>query len=1212
MLRISKALNSGKLQTYHDLEYTSPSQNYYQHGDRVRGEWQGQLATQWGLTGEVGAQEFTRLSEGQHPLTGDEVVRHRMPTDYEDARGKNVKAVAHRAGWDATFSPPKSVSLTALVGGDERIRVAHREAVITALNELEKYTQARLGGNRPAETTSKFLVAKFEHDTARPVDGYAAPQLHTHAVIFNVTERANGTTRAIDADSLFKSQQYATAIYQSELMYRLRSFGYEIETGRSGAPEVKGFSADYLEISSQRHQKIEEALAKAGAHGHEAAEIAAHATREKKQELTPAQVLAAHREVAAAYGNQPQRVVQEAQQRAQNHEHNPDRAVRAREAVTYARNSLFEREAVADERLIFRDALRRGMGETTYPEIRAEFASRHERGEFRSVETEKYASGRSFTTPETIAAEHANVSFMRAAQNAAAPIMSAETAQRHAQQQEYLNLSQRRVIEEVLNSPDRVHGLQGRAGVGKTEVLKIIRAGAETKGYTVEGFAPTSRAAGQLREAGIEATTLQSFLARGHNANAPPQQHLYMLDEASLTSTQQMRAFFERLHTDDRVLVIGDTRQHQAVEAGRPFQQLQEAGMRTSQLDKIMRQKDPELLKAVEHLSRNETQQGISLLQQQSRITEVPHHSERIAAIAKDYASSPERTLVVSPDNKSRQEINEAVRAALREQGVLPQTSTPLRTLVHRSDMTGADRTWAGRYNVGDVVQYTTGSKEFDLKRDNMATVRAVDARGNMLTVEREDGTSVTYDPRRLRGVHVFQEVERGFSTADRIQFTATQKQLGVANRDLGTIVQMDGDRMRVALDGKDHRTIEFKTDTVRQYDHGYAVTSHSSQGLTTTRVIAHFDTEAPKNLVNTRLAYVAISRASHDAHIYTNDIENLGKRLSSNISKSAAVEFRTKDPARGVEQAIAAFRRGDPANGLNLLKQQHRVHEYANHEHRMAAVALEYAARPENTVIVASNHEDRVELTRLVRDELRQQGKLHGETHTVLISTPQDVGTGRLAARYAPGDTIRYRNGSAELGIANHSEATVLRVEASANRLTVATRDGGEVSYNPALTSKMTDQSSVFRTEERDVAIGDRIRFSKGESGYPVRAGEFAAIERVDSNNMLTLRRDNGKTIQLDAKQTKTLDHAYVVENLQQATAQRVIIVGDEGQLAAHPKNLSLRTQDVAVFSSPAIDGAVPKIGKQPFETLGISKSETFSAGKAPAVNFEGFGMGR
>src|SRR6202041_4004309 len=155
--------------------------------------------------------------------------------------GKAVAPVEHRAGWDATFSAPKSVSLTALVGGDDRVRDAHRESVRVALEQLEHYTQARIGGNHAPETTAKFIAAKFEHDTARPVDGYVAPQLHTHAVVFNITERDNGQSRAIQPQSLFASQQFATAIYQSELTYRLRPLGYEIAFGRSGAPGVKGY-----------------------------------------------------------------------------------------------------------------------------------------------------------------------------------------------------------------------------------------------------------------------------------------------------------------------------------------------------------------------------------------------------------------------------------------------------------------------------------------------------------------------------------------------------------------------------------------------------------------------------------------------------------------------------------------------------------------------------------------------------------------------------------------------------------------------------------------------------------------------------------------------------------------------------------------------------------------------------------------------------------
>src|ERR1017187_4442420 len=470
MLTISKPLSSGQAQTYHAKEFMSAEQNYWKQGDAILGEWQGRMAERDGLAGAIDSQHFARLSEGQNPHSGEQLVKHRKAQEYTNSDGAVVKPVEHRAGWDATFSAPKSVSLTALVGGDDRVRAAHRDAVTIALTELERYTQARIGGNNPAETTGKFIAAKFEHDTARPVDGYAAPQLHTHAVIFNMTERADGSTRALQERGFFDTQQFATAVYQSELTFRLRNLGYQIEAGKSGAPDIKGYSPEYLEASSPRRQQIEEAVAKSGFSGPEAATL-------------------------------EQNRVPEAPRRAQ-------------EAVTFAKDRGFEREAVTDERAIMRDALRRGMGDLTYSQVRDNFDQRHSTGEFKIAPGQKHETGRQFTTRETIAAELATVGHMQSGQNTVELIMPKEAATAHAATREFLNPAQRRAIEEVLTSRDRVHGLQGLAGTGKTTTLEAIRECAERNGYAVEGFAPTSRAAAQLRDAGISAETLQGFLVR--------------------------------------------------------------------------------------------------------------------------------------------------------------------------------------------------------------------------------------------------------------------------------------------------------------------------------------------------------------------------------------------------------------------------------------------------------------------------------------------------------------------------------------------------------------------------------------------------------------------------------------------------------------------------------------------------------------------------
>jgi conjugative relaxase-like TrwC/TraI family protein len=924
MLTISKPLSASQAQTYHEKEFTAAEQNYWKQSDTIQGEWHGKLAGKFDLVGAVGVEEFARLSEGQHPATGEQLVRHRKVHEYKTEDGKTVAPVEHRAGWDATFSAPKSVSLTALVGSDERVREAHREAVNVALNELERYTQARIGGNQPAEMTGQFVAAKFEHDTARPVDGYAAPQLHTHSVIFNMTERENGQMRALQERSFFASQSYATAVYQSELMYRLRNLGYEIEPGKSGAPEIKGYSQEYLDASSPRRQQIEEALARGGFSGPEAAQIAAHNTRDKKALLSPDKVLAAHRQIAAEFGNQADHMVAEARKRQIGQTQNPqvqERQKQAHSALTFARDRGFEREAVQDERALLVDAMRRGMGETTYPEVRASFETRIASGEFQLVPSEKHDSARRFTTAHMVQAEKKIVQTVLDGQGRAPQLMSIQQAIPLSEANPQLNRAQRNAIEKVLTSNDRIQGLQGFAGAGKTTTLASIRRGAEQNGYTVEGFAPTSRAARQLRDAGIEADTLQGFLARSRNSGNPTQKHLYMVDESSLASTQQMLDFLGKIGLQDKVLLIGDTRQHQGVDAGKPFEQLQQAGMQTAQLDQIVRQKDPELLKAVEHLSKNETAIGVQMLQQQGRVTEIVDPQQRIEAIAKNYAAHPENTIIVSPDNASRRAINQAVRQELQAHGIVEAENHPMRVLTPRSDMTGADRAWAARYQTGDVVHYIRGSKEYGIERGSYAQVVSTGPKENLVTVRKQNGEQATYDPSRLRGISAYREIEREFAIGDRVQFTAPNKKLGVANRDLGTLQQIgEAGKITVRMDGDKEKAITFDPAVMRHFDHGYAVTSHSSQGLTSERVLVNMDTNVHPELINSRFAYVSVSRASLDAQIYTNDAASLAESLSRDVSKASALDFaKAQNPVAKVGLEQAAAMKIAPGAGLGL-----------------------------------------------------------------------------------------------------------------------------------------------------------------------------------------------------------------------------------------------------------------------------------------------------
>src|SRR5580658_6908336 len=556
MLTISKPLSAGQAQTYHKEEFANAQENYYSEGDQIRGEWHGKLAKEWGLQGEVREEHFGRLAHGQHPVTGEQLVRHQTAREYVNGRGETVSTMEHRAGWDATFSAPKSVSLTALVGGDDRVHQAHRESVKVALGEIEKYVQARIGGNHPAETTGKWIAVTFEHDSARPVNGYAAPQLHTHVLFFNLTETQNGQWRALQPHELYRSQQYATAIYRSELALQLKDQGYEIERGKSGQPEIRGYTREYLDASSPRSQQILAYLEQQGVKGAGAAQIAAHQTRgDKLPAITHAEMQQQHKEVAAQFGEQPEQGIRAAHER-QVEQAPPQKQQHLESALNYAQEKNLERHAVTDEREMMRDSLKRSMGEASFAEIRDRFDKRVQSGDL--IEVESKSPARAFTTEQMIGYERDNVAEMRRGQNLDNPLISTETWRHIEEKHPHLSSSQRAAVEQIANSHDRITGLEGVAGAGKTTSLAAVREAAEHEGYKVFGLAPTSRAAHKLAESGIESETLQRHL---RHEEQPGEKRLYILDESSLASTKQMNEFLHRLQGEDRVLLVGDTRQ---------------------------------------------------------------------------------------------------------------------------------------------------------------------------------------------------------------------------------------------------------------------------------------------------------------------------------------------------------------------------------------------------------------------------------------------------------------------------------------------------------------------------------------------------------------------------------------------------------------------------------------------------------------------------
>lgn len=209
---------------------------------------------------------------------------------------------------------------------------------------------------------------------------------------------------------------------------------------------------------------------------------------------------------------------------------------------------------------------------------------------------------------------------------------------------------------------------------------------------------------------------------------------------------------------------------------------------------------------------------------------EITDRDERLKTIAHEYAAHPEGTLVVSPDNRSRQEINQIIHREMQARGHVARNEQGMKVLVPRQEMTGADRQWAGQYEAADVVRYSKVSQVLGIEAGGYVRVRHIDQKQNLVTVERTNGEHQNYDPRRLHGVTVYREAERAFAEGDRVQFTAPYRQQQFANRELGTIENI-GESGRAKIHLCSGRSVEFNLKNHPHLDYGYAVTSHSSQG---------------------------------------------------------------------------------------------------------------------------------------------------------------------------------------------------------------------------------------------------------------------------------------------------------------------------------------------------------------------------------------------
>jgi conjugative relaxase-like TrwC/TraI family protein len=882
MLVMSKgALTVGQAATYYEEKYSRD--DYYTEQQRVAGRWFGKAAAELGLTGEIASDDFRAALSGLDPKTGATLV-HAAQREGE-----------RRAGWDATFNAPKSVSVQALVGSDPRLITAHREAVERALIELEKFAQARIHRGQEWVTTASVFAARFDHIAARPSENAASygfgpdPHLHTHVVVMNMTRRPDGAWRGLDPVEIYRSQAFATAVYRAELAGQVQKLGYAISvTGRDGRWELEGYSRQQVMAFSQRRQDIEQELARLGVNGAGAAQIAAHRSRLAKDQRDQEELKVEWRQRADAYGIKVDGIAANALSHGSLWRRSDAPTLTESVRVTIAHAT--ERDAVPDRRELETFALQHTMGRSILEQVRGAVERHRDDGKLIAIARSHRHPIGSFTTPEMAALEDDNIALMRQSQSKASAISDADKIRRWAARRG-LAPDQTAAAEVTLSTRDWLSAIDGRAGAAKTTTVGAIRELAQDQDYFVRGFGPTSGSVKALTEAGVLSRTVASLLE-----NPPPEKHgreFWIVDESSLLATRQVNRLLH-LAKDagvERIVFVGDQRQHHAIEAGRPVYQMQQAGMTIASLNVIRRQRDPELRRAVELASAGKAAEVIEALKQQDRITQIAPAADRYRAIAEDYLRSyqaGQRTLVVSPANEERRELNRTIRELLVERGQVGRDGFELPILTSL-DLTRAQRAHARHYAEGDVIRFRRGSVKLGIERGSYATVEASDVRHDRLTIRTSAGVAIEYAPQRLRGVEVFRPESRTLSVGDRIQFRTPDRALKVANGEFAAIRAIDDKQVRLRMD--DGREISAATPRLRHIDYGYASTSHSSQGATVDRVIVNIDTTRSVKLVNQRQFYVSISRARYDARIYTDDATALARAVGREQLKPTALE---------------------------------------------------------------------------------------------------------------------------------------------------------------------------------------------------------------------------------------------------------------------------------------------------------------------------------
>jgi conjugative relaxase-like TrwC/TraI family protein len=859
--------------------------DYYAEGQHVAGQWFGKGAADLGLQGVTTLEQFERLCENHHPATGEKLTLRQNATRIETGKdGVTHEAANRRVFYDFTLSPPKSVSIAALVGDDKRIVAAHGRAIRTAMNELESFaaTRVRKNGQCTDRTTGNVVAAVFQHDTSRALD----PHLHSHCIMFNATyDGAEKQWKALQNHDMLTAQKYVENVYYHELARELVKCGYAIENKPRGDFEIRGVSQELIDKFSKRRNQIDEKTKELLAREPEKAKGNMAAIRENiahKERPRKIRDMALSR--LQPMWNEQMTVRERDSLRTLTAVQTPKietPAVTAKDAVTWAEEHVFERRSVVPERELWRHALEHARGENIrLADIQAATRQRP------YLRYERHPG--QVTLQEHLEREWEIVCMAKDGRGRC-PALAFDCRASNRQ----LDGEQREAVNRLVSSSDFVSLFRGGAGTGKSFTLHEVQRELQARHCPVVVVAPQRQQVMGLELDGLEnVETVSALLAR----RQMPANAVVLVDEAGQIGGKQMHALFLLAQANGaRLILSGDTRQHGAVEATDALRAIEKySGVGSVELTNIRRQnpalgksqaereqieqyklavadaRDGKLLQSFDRLDK---------LQAIEQCTLADQH-EKLAARYLELTGQNQSCVVVSQSWNEIHKVNGRIRETLKNEGRIGSIETPVETL-QPVDLTDAQKREARSYVSGSVVVFNRNVKKF--KAGDVAQFKAV-ADGHLL-VER-DGESVKVPFGQLDKITVCQKKELALSAGDKLQLKANGRAADgrkLANGELVTVKETRPGGRIVLTDGR------VLGENFRQFVHGYAVTSYASQGKSVNYVL--FSDSAMKAATNNQQWYVTISRGKKGIHIFTGDKEQLRENITRSGDRPLAMD---------------------------------------------------------------------------------------------------------------------------------------------------------------------------------------------------------------------------------------------------------------------------------------------------------------------------------